>query len=43
MSSKDRVKVFDCTIRDGGLINNWKFDIEMVREVCESVFAVAVL
>ncbi|MGE5558448.1 MAG: aldolase catalytic domain-containing protein [Bacillota bacterium] len=39
MSSKERVKVFDCTIRDGGLINNWQFSEEMVRETCKAVFA----
>jgi len=26
-------KILDCTIRDGGYINNWKFDKKLVREV----------
>lgn len=31
MYDKD-LKVFDCTIRDGGLINKWQFSMETVRE-----------
>ncbi len=27
------LKVLDCTIRDGGYINNWQFDKKLVREV----------
>jgi len=30
---REKIKVFDCTIRDGGLINNHKFDDRFVREV----------
>ncbi len=26
-------KILDCTIRDGGYINNWEFDTKLVREV----------
>ncbi|MFA5099326.1 MAG: hypothetical protein WC547_00390 [Candidatus Omnitrophota bacterium] len=26
------IRVLDCTIRDGGYINNWKFDKRLVRE-----------
>lgn len=26
-------KILDCTIRDGGYLNNWRFDKRMVREV----------
>lgn len=33
------VKVFDCTIRDGGLINKWQFSKEMVREVYKALAA----
>ena len=29
----DQVKVLDCTIRDGGLMNRWQFDDNFVREV----------
>ncbi|OGV55453.1 MAG: nucleoid-structuring protein H-NS [Lentisphaerae bacterium GWF2_52_8] len=32
MYNKD-IKIFDCTIRDGGLINKWQFSPEMVRTV----------
>lgn len=28
-----KVKILDCTIRDGGYVNNWHFDEKMVREV----------
>lgn len=30
---REKIKVFDCTIRDGGLINNHRFDHRFVREV----------
>lgn len=33
MSPKPTVKVLDCTIRDGGFLNAWKFDPGVVREV----------
>ena len=36
MFNKD-VKVVDCTIRDGGLINKWQFSKEMVREVYKAL------
>jgi len=26
-------KILDCTVRDGGYLNNWHFDIKMVREI----------
>ncbi len=32
----DRVKIIDCTIRDGGLMNNWEFSLEAVRSVYRS-------
>jgi len=28
-----KFKVLDCTIRDGGYLNNWQFDKKMVKEV----------
>ena len=28
-----KVKVIDCTIRDGGLMNNWDFSLETVRAI----------
>ena len=33
-SEKDAdLKILDCTIRDGGYLNNWKFGKKTVREV----------
>lgn len=29
----NKLKILDCTIRDGGYLNNWRFDKRMVREV----------
>ena len=29
----EHVQVLDCTIRDGGYVNDWKFDKKVVREV----------
>ena len=28
-----KFEILDCTIRDGGYINNWEFDTKLVREV----------
>ena len=28
-----KIKLLDCTIRDGGYLNNWKFEKKVVREV----------
>ncbi len=33
MFEKENVKVVDCTVRDGGLINKWQFSKEFVRSV----------
>ncbi|MFC1591908.1 aldolase catalytic domain-containing protein [Thermodesulfobacteriota bacterium] len=37
---RPEIKVFDCTIRDGGLIHNYQFSLDFVKEVyracCES-------
>ena len=30
---RPQIKVLDCTIRDGGLMNNWEFPKEMVRDM----------
>ncbi len=30
---RPEIKVLDCTIRDGGLMNDWKFDKAMVKDV----------
>jgi 4-hydroxy 2-oxovalerate aldolase len=29
----DRSKILDCTIRDGGLVNNWEFSVDFVRDL----------
>lgn len=34
---RDKIKVFDCTIRDGGLINNHDFDLSFVRAVYKAI------
>ncbi|MBW2345908.1 MAG: hypothetical protein JRF53_18305 [Deltaproteobacteria bacterium] len=33
MNRDANVQVLDCTIRDGGYINNWDFSPRMVRDV----------
>lgn len=33
MGEMNQVTILDCTIRDGGLVNNWNFSIEFVQEV----------
>jgi len=33
MKNQNGIQILDCTIRDGGYINNWWFDKNMVREV----------
>lgn len=35
-------KILDCTIRDGGLVNNWDFSIEFVRDLYDSLNAAGV-
>jgi 4-hydroxy 2-oxovalerate aldolase len=34
---RDKIKVLDCTIRDGGLMNNHNFDLHFVREVYKAL------
>ena len=34
---REKIKVLDCTIRDGGLINNHGFDTRFVREVYKAL------
>ncbi len=36
---REKIKVLDCTIRDGGLMNNHKFDLRFVREVYKALSA----
>jgi 4-hydroxy 2-oxovalerate aldolase len=33
MTQKQKIKILDCTIRDGGYLNNWHFDLKLVREL----------
>lgn len=39
---RDKIKVCDCTIRDGGLINKHDFDYRLVREVYKALAAAGV-
>lgn len=34
---RPEIKVLDCTIRDGGLMNEWKFSKELVRDVFDGL------
>jgi 4-hydroxy 2-oxovalerate aldolase len=42
LSYRPELKVLDCTIRDGGLINNHQFDRDLVRVVIEACAAAGV-
>lgn len=35
-------KILDCTIRDGGLVNNWDFSVEFVQQLYEALNAAGV-
>jgi 4-hydroxy 2-oxovalerate aldolase len=39
VDKKSKLTVFDCTVRDGGLINKWQFSDEMVKNVFQAVNA----
>ena len=39
---REKIKVLDCTIRDGGLMNNHNFDVRFVREVYKALSAAGV-
>ena len=39
---REKIKVLDCTVRDGGLINNHDFDKRFVREVYKALSAAGV-
>jgi len=32
-----KLEVLDCTIRDGGYLNNWHFDVKMVKELYRKI------
>ncbi|MBU0483555.1 MAG: aldolase catalytic domain-containing protein [Proteobacteria bacterium] len=34
---RPEIKVIDCTVRDGGLMNKWQFDDKFVRQVYEAL------
>jgi len=42
LSVREDIKVFDCTIRDGGLVNNYHFSDEFVKGVYETCVAAGV-
>ncbi|GEN34737.1 aldolase catalytic domain-containing protein [Aneurinibacillus danicus] len=35
-------KILDCTIRDGGLVNNWDFSVDFVRDLYDGLSAAGV-
>ncbi len=39
LSVREDIKVFDCTIRDGGLVNNYHFSDEFVKSLYETCVA----
>ena len=39
---REKIRVLDCTVRDGGLINNHTFDIDFVRKVYKAISSAGV-
>ena len=39
---RPELKVLDCTIRDGGLMNEWKFDKDLVKAVFDGLVAAGI-
>ncbi|RUL49564.1 aldolase catalytic domain-containing protein [Lysinibacillus antri] len=39
---KNNHKIIDCTIRDGGLVNNWDFSVEFVQDLYNGLSAAGV-
>ncbi len=39
---ENRSKILDCTIRDGGLVNNWDFSVEFVQDLYNDLNAAGV-
>ena len=31
------IRLLDCTLRDGGYVNDWKFGFENIRDIVESL------
>lgn len=42
MSKEHHHKILDCTIRDGGLCNNWDFSVEFVQQMYKGLSAAGV-
>lgn len=34
----NNIKILDCTLRDGGYVNNWEFPFDIVKEVISAVY-----
>ena len=32
MANKNKFKILDCTLRDGGYYNNWNFSFKLIQE-----------
>ena len=32
LNEKDKIKILDCTLRDGGYYNNWEFKKDLINE-----------
>jgi 4-hydroxy 2-oxovalerate aldolase len=39
---RKEIKVIDCTVRDGGLMNNWKFSDEFVKAIYDALVAAGI-
>lgn len=37
MSTAESLNIIDCTIRDGGLVNQWNFGVEFVSRLYETL------
>ena len=37
MSNINKIKILDCTLRDGGYINNWGFSTQATKEIITSL------
>lgn len=35
---KDKIRILDCTLRDGGYVNNWEFDADTARHIIEGLY-----
>ncbi|MFA5148605.1 MAG: hypothetical protein WC491_05720 [Candidatus Omnitrophota bacterium] len=36
-TSHQALEILDCTVRDGGYLNNWNFDKKMVKDICRNL------